>query len=95
MILKRFPFVAQAAFLGMPDPKLNERNAIAVTLQANHQNKQEAVREIKRVFAKNKIPVDSIYFVDKIPMDPRHHSKVEYAALRDELIKNGVQDALA
>lgn len=95
VILKRFPFVHQGAFLGMPDVKLKEKNAVAVALQQGYEDKAAAAKEIKRIFAKNNIPVDSLYFVDKIPMDPRHHSKVEYSVLRDELIKKGVADAFA
>ncbi len=94
VILKRFPFVKQAAFLGMPDPVLNERNTVAVVLQPGS-DEALSTQEIKRVFAKNKIPVDSIYFVDAIPMDPRHHSKVEYTILREKLLKEDTVDALS
>lgn len=44
-----------------------------------------ATLEIQRLFRKNKIPLDSVYFVAEVPMDPRHHSKVEYANLRNQL----------
>lgn len=46
-----------------------------------------ASQEVRRIFAKNKIPLDQIYFVREIPMDPRHHSKVEYAQLRKILLE--------
>jgi acyl-CoA synthetase (AMP-forming)/AMP-acid ligase II len=95
VILKRFPFVKQGAFLGMPDSRLGEKNAVAVALQPDFTDKDTAVKEITRIFAKNKIPLDSLYFVDGIPMDPRHHSKVEYGTLRNELQNKGAVDALA
>lgn len=95
VILKRFPFIQQSAFLGMPDAELGEKNAVAVVLQPGFTDKTTAAQDISRVFEKNQIPLDSLYFIDKIPMDPRHHSKVEYAVLRDDLISKGVSDALA
>ena len=49
-----------------------------------------AVADVRRLFAQNRIPVDSIHVVDRIPMDPRHHSKVEYSALR-HLLTEGNQ----
>ena len=52
-------------------------------------NQEAAQSEIQRLFAKNDIPLDALYFIDTIPMDPRHHSKVEYSALREQLLKIG------
>ncbi len=88
IILKRLPLVKQAAFLGMPHPLLKECNAVAVVLQPGA-NQEAAQSEIQRLFAKNDIPLDALYFIDTIPMDPRHHSKVEYSALREQLLKIG------
>jgi acyl-CoA synthetase (AMP-forming)/AMP-acid ligase II len=95
VILKRFSFVKQAAFLGIPDEMMKERNVVAIVLEEGFEDENSIVLEISRAFEKNQIPVDSIYFVEKIPMDPRHHSKVEYSVLREELINCGVCDALA
>ena len=94
VLLKRLSFVEQGAFLGMPDSTLGECNAVALQLRANMSINLDAIAEIKRIFAKNSIPVDSIYVVDHIPMDPRHHSKVEYAVLRAQISASKVQDHL-
>jgi acyl-CoA synthetase (AMP-forming)/AMP-acid ligase II len=84
VLLKRHPHVAQAAFLGLPDKRRGEKTVAVVTLKS--EAARERVREdIERVFVKNRIPVDEILTVEKIPMDPRHHSKVEYGVLKEEL----------
>jgi acyl-CoA synthetase (AMP-forming)/AMP-acid ligase II len=91
VILKRCSLVRQAGFLGLPDPVLGERTAVAVELAAGA-DAARAVSEIKRLFAKNAIPIDSLYVVDHIPMDPRHHSKVEYDVLRAHLLESALRD---
>ena len=91
IMLKKLPFVSMGAFLGMPDASLGER-AVCVVVP----NKDDTARhgdwekEIHRIFAKHDIPVDRIVFRQEIPMDPRHHSKVEYDVLRKELLEAGV-----
>jgi olefin beta-lactone synthetase len=94
VILRRCPFVRQAAFLGMPDEALGERTAVAIALAEPATSEAEVVAEVKRLFAKNDIPIDSLYLVDQVPMDPRHHSKVEYSELRSAL-SEGARDLLA
>ena len=91
IILKKLPFVKNSAFLGLPDQLLGEKSAAAITL-----NNPEEVgdpktishykSEIKKIFKKNQIEVDEIYILNEIPMDPRHHSKVEYDRLRKTII---------
>lgn len=95
VLLKRFAFVARGAFLGIPDAELGEATYAVLELKGDINptafDFEVARKEIHRVFGKNKIPVDQIKFVKSIPMDPRHHSKVEYKVLRDQLQK---QEAL-
>jgi acyl-CoA synthetase (AMP-forming)/AMP-acid ligase II/pimeloyl-ACP methyl ester carboxylesterase len=89
VLLKRLNFVYRCAFLGVPDAKLGQATYAVVELPADTDKGTfdfaAARAEVQRVFAKNSIPVDQIKFVHKVPMDPRHHSKVEYKALRDQL----------
>lgn len=89
VLLKRMPFAYRCAFLGMDDAKLGQATYAVVELKAELDKSgfdfEAARKEIQRVFAKNKIPVDQIKFVKAVPMDPRHHSKVEYKVLRDQL----------
>lgn len=92
IILKRCEFIKQAAFLGMPDEKLGEANAVAFSIKDEASfDEAAAIAEIKRVFDKNEIPIDRLYIVEDIPMDPRHHSKVEYNILQDAIEKQGVK----
>lgn len=88
VLLKRFDFTNRCAFMGMA--KSDDTETVAVVelkseIESSKFDFKKARTEIQNIFAKNKIPVDQIKFVNKIPMDPRHHSKVEYAALRKSL----------
>lgn len=85
IILKRFPFVKKAAFMGMEDKNLGEKTYAVfstddLSLDINH-----AKKEIKRVLEKNHFKIDNVIHVDDIPMDPRHHSKVEYGMLKKKI----------
>lgn len=90
VVLKRQPFTRLAAYLGVPDDKLGEKTVCVVAPKNNGDIKDkklctEREAEIRRVMAKNEIPVDQVIFHPDIPMDLRHRSKVEYGILRDEL----------
>lgn len=88
ILMKRLDFVKQAAFLGIEDNQLGEKACAAVSLKSGFkpENVEEYAVAIKSLFRENKIPVDEVRFVQEIPMDPRHHSKVEYTKLREMLI---------
>jgi len=88
ILLKRLDFVRQAAFLGIEDLKLGERACAAFSLKEgfNPGNVQQYADEVVRLFKENKIPIDEVRMVEEIPMDPRHHSKVEYSKLKEILI---------
>lgn len=94
VLLKRLDFTYRCAFLGMDHKDLGQATYAVIELKAeidkNIFDFAKAKEEIHRVFQKNKIPVDEIKFVQKVPMDPRHHSKVEYKVLRDQLKEPGV-----
>ncbi|MEO5666832.1 MAG: AMP-binding protein [Bdellovibrionota bacterium] len=85
VLLKRMAFTEQAAYLGLPDAKLVEKTSVALKLK-NGIDLKSVVAEIQRVFSKNQIPVDEIHIVDSVPMDPRHHSKVEYTVLKESIL---------
>ena len=87
--LKKLPFVRQAAFLGLPDPQLGERTVCVATTNSADGKKQDQQTAIKNILSKNGIPVDQIFFRAEIPTDPRHHSKVEYDVLREQLQEAG------
>lgn len=83
VILKRLSFTDRCGFLDF------NGTTVAIELKKDIDAKTfdfaAAKKEVHRVFEKNQIPVDHIYFVKAIPMDPRHHSKVEYKVLKDIL----------
>lgn len=88
IILKRFPFVKKAAFLGMEDKKLGEKTFAVFSTTDFNLDLSAAKKEIRRVLEKNKFVVDEVIHVDDIPMDPRHHSKVEYGLLKKKITEN-------
>ncbi len=94
IILKRCPFVERGAFLGFPDEKLGERTAVVIEFADSFNDVRNAIAEVLRLFDKNHILVDSFYVINTIPMDARHHSKVEYNVLRDTIIENKFEDLL-
>lgn len=91
VVMSKLPFVKQCAFLGMPDEKLGEATWAVFNLKDgfSKDNLDEYQGELNRIFAKNNIIVDRIICFNDIPMDPRHHSKVEYALLREKLKQEG------
>jgi len=89
VILRRIPAVRQAAYLGLPDPVLGQRAAAAISVGEAAADREAIEAEARRLCHKNSIPVDDVLFVDEIPMDPRHHSKVEYQLLRQKLLARG------
>lgn len=84
-MLKRLDFTYRCAYLGL-ELNAETQTVVAIELKQEFDSKtfdfSKARNEIQRVFKKNDIPADKILFVTAIPMDPRHHSKVEYAVLR-------------
>ena len=86
MVLKKINEVARAAFLGMPDQKLGEACFAVVSLKEDKLQESENVKKrVLYLMQKNGIPVDEVVVRSDIPMDPRHHSKVEYDVLRKAL----------
>ena len=86
LLLKKMAFVQQAAFLGLKDPLLGERACVVVSLKSQTDKSSDLTKQISKLLEKHQIPVDEVKFVENIPMDPRHHSKVEYANLRKQLV---------
>lgn len=94
IILKKLPFVRYGAYLGIPDAWLGEK-IICVIVPIESQKagdpdtEAQYAAEIIRLMKKNEVVVDQILFRSEMPMDPRHHSKVEYDVLRKQLLASG------
>ena len=88
MLMKKVGGVKQSAFLGVPDPELGEKAYALVQLADDAKAcAGEILNSIARELKAAKVPFDHLDTVAEIPMDPRHHSKVEYGILRDQLVK--------
>lgn len=83
MIARKVRGVAHAALLEMPGPQA------WLVIEANiHEPPIEAVGA---ALAHNGITVDRIMVTKSIPLDARHHSKVNYGVLRRELLQSASQ----
>jgi acyl-CoA synthetase (AMP-forming)/AMP-acid ligase II len=90
-IMKKLDFVSRCAYLGVPDAKLGEKTVCVISPNEKARLDNEfMVSEIGRIMKKNKITFDQILLYNDIPLDSRHHSKVEYAILRRDLQKQGL-----
>lgn len=94
ILLNRCAFVRKGAFLGLSDTHLGERTAVVVEFSPGYEDQQAGIKEILRLMHKNRIVIDSLYAVNEIPMDPRHHSKVEYSLLRRKIHEENIPDLL-
>jgi len=93
MALRKLPFVENAALLGMPQDGGYEASWCVLQTKADAPGEKICASEAQRILVKNEILYDRIVFVPKIPMDARHHSKVQYHELRQMLLRQDKQDA--
>ena len=88
VIMKKLSFVKKCAYLGIEDKEMGEKTIAAyMTSDDALGSPTEWESEIKRILAKNDVVVDRVIRVDDIPMDPRHHSKVEYSILKKSIME--------
>jgi acyl-CoA synthetase (AMP-forming)/AMP-acid ligase II len=85
ILLKDMPNVANAAYLGFEKDGAQQIAAVVTLKKSDKNNQQECRREISKIFKREKLPLDAVIFMEEIPMDVRHHSKVDYDALRQQL----------
>lgn len=85
MVLKKLDFVEKVAYLGVSDAVLGERTIAAMTLKDKTKDKSSCIELARSILDHNRIPTDEVLVLEDIPMDPRHHSKVEYERLRERL----------
>ncbi len=91
VLMKKIDFVYRCGFFGMSDQQLGEKTVAAIELHATIDTKtfdfRMAKATVQQLFREQNIPLDEVYFVTNVPMDPRHHSKVEYHHLREMIEK--------
>jgi acyl-CoA synthetase (AMP-forming)/AMP-acid ligase II len=83
-IMSALPLVARAAYLGVPDADLGEATWAVFTTASD--DREQAVASVRSALNASGIPVDRVVPTAQIPLDPRHHSKVDVDALRAHLL---------
>ena len=85
IILKDLSHVVNAAYLNINHNNKNSIIAVATLDERNKKMEEICNEEITKVFKKERLPLDGVVFMEEIPMDVRHHSKVDYGRLREKL----------
>jgi acyl-CoA synthetase (AMP-forming)/AMP-acid ligase II len=88
ILMRAVDGVRNGAYLGLPDPELGEA-AVAVISLTDAADRDRVEAAVRRALRGAGVAVDRVQFVPDIPMDPRHHSKVEYEKLRATLLGGG------
>ena len=87
-VLGGLPFVRQGAYVGLPDEALGERTC--VVFSSREPPEDDTTLDAWRATARTALEgagvvVDEVRHALRVPMDPRHHSKVDYDRLRELL----------
>jgi acyl-CoA synthetase (AMP-forming)/AMP-acid ligase II len=90
ILLKDLPNVTNAAYLDFENNGVRQIAAVVTLKKTDKNNQQECRKEISEIFEKEELPLDAVIFMEDIPMDVRHHSKVNYDALRQKLYEISV-----
>jgi len=91
IVMARLPFVHAAAYLGLPDEELGERAVAVFSTTPGAAGEGDLREEVRRALEAARVIVDEVVMVEEVPLDPRHHSKVEYAVLRERLLEGRAQ----
>lgn len=84
--LKKLEFIKHVAYIGIWDQTLGEKALVVIEpIKFEESNIKDWKEIIAAILIQNNFINDQVVFVKDIPMDPRHHSKVEYNLLRTQL----------
>jgi acyl-CoA synthetase (AMP-forming)/AMP-acid ligase II len=86
MIARKIEGIRYAAFLELPGPQ-----AVLVLVASQESTSTLLEAKVWDALDHNLVQVDKILWQDSIPLDPRHHSKVEYAKLREQILTGAPQ----
>ncbi len=87
-VMNKCERIKRAAYLGIEDATLGEKTVAIAEISNEFKEQRESIlNELAELLEYNGIVVDHLIEVDHIPMDPRHHSKVEYPKLREEILE--------
>lgn len=79
-VAAQVPWVRKAALLGLPHPRLGEEAVVAV--EASGPPQPEALRLVLREAG---FEIDRVVVLGKLPVDPRHNVKIDYAKLKKQV----------
>lgn len=91
-IAHQLPFVEKAALVGLDDPELGHRVAFVVIPHEKHpvqwiRKRHEWELRIRDHLERHGIPLDAILFTRRLPLDPRHQTKIDYGKLQRLIAK--------
>ena len=79
------PRIARLAAVGVPHQQFGSQLVLVVQI-VNGEREESVIEDLSRRIERRGIAVDAIVVSDgEIPVDPRHNSKIDYAALRDQI----------
>ena len=94
ILLKKHPDVKQSAYVGIPDDKLGEKAyALVMLVEEPKESREEILKKLAEILKNENVPYDKLEITANVPMDPRHHSKVEYDVLREVILKEEAENA--
>ena len=75
------------AAVGLPDPQLGEKVVVVVQV-LKEEGTATLERDVRARLAEAGLPVDEVRVTrEPLPVDPRHNSKIDYALLRESLLR--------
>jgi len=82
IILRDIANVSNAAYVQSEEHTSGKIIAVVTLGETGEQQEQQCRKEIITRFLEEALPLDAVVFLQDIPMDVRHHSKVDYGKLR-------------
>jgi acyl-CoA synthetase (AMP-forming)/AMP-acid ligase II len=77
--------IQRIAAVGLPDESLGERVIVVVETTAGG----DLLEQVRQRIEQAKLPVDEVRLAKTaLPLDPRHRSKIDYPALREQLLNS-------
>lgn len=80
----QWPGVARAALVGWGDPP-NQRAVLVLQPEAPDADLEALHQQARTAIAAATLPVDEVLFRYRLPLDPRHNSKIDAPRLRDSV----------
>jgi acyl-CoA synthetase (AMP-forming)/AMP-acid ligase II len=76
------PYVARAALIGVPDAQSGERCVLFVEVASDASRPDDWRDQLRGLCAQHKWIIDEIRPIRRLPVDARHHSRIDYRRLK-------------